>query len=39
MPINHDTTFVENMPRNVAVQFHDRVAEVVRPRGLPLPQG
>ncbi|GAB3089593.1 AMP-dependent synthetase/ligase [Nocardioides zeae] len=25
MPINHDATFLEHMPRNVAVQFFDRV--------------
>lgn len=26
MPINHDTSFLEHMPQNVAVQFLDRVA-------------
>jgi long-chain acyl-CoA synthetase len=26
MPVNHDTTFVDNLPQNVAVQFLDRVA-------------
>ncbi len=27
MPINHDASFVETMPRNVAVQFLDRVKQ------------
>lgn len=26
MPINHDASFIDHMPRNVAVQFLDRVA-------------
>ncbi len=26
MPVNHDTSFVDNLPQNMAVQFLDRVA-------------
>lgn len=39
MPINHDTTFVENLPRNVAVQFHDRVAKSSAHEAYRYPKG
>ena len=38
MPINHDSSFVDNLTQNVAVQFLDRVAASAE-RGLPLPRG
>ncbi len=39
MPINHDTTFVERMPRNVAVQFLDRVEKSSAHEAYRYPKG
>ncbi|EON24357.1 MULTISPECIES: AMP-dependent synthetase/ligase [Nocardioides] len=39
MPIHHDTTFVDKMPRNVAVQFHDRVAKSPTSEAFRYPKG
>jgi long-chain acyl-CoA synthetase len=39
MPINHDTTFVERLPRNVAVQFLDRVKKSSAHEAYRFPQG
>ncbi len=39
MPVNYDTTFVDHLAPNVAIQFLDRVAKSPEHRGLPLPEG
>ena len=39
MPINHDTTFVDNLKPSMAVMFYDRVAKNAAQRGVPLPGG
>ncbi|PUA80411.1 AMP-dependent synthetase/ligase [Nocardioides currus] len=39
MPINHDTSFVDRLPRNVAVQFHDRVEKSSAHEAYRYPQG
>ena len=36
MPLNHDTSFLDHLAPNVAVQFLDRVAETPDRRGLPV---
>jgi long-chain acyl-CoA synthetase len=39
MPINHDTTFLERMPRNCAVQFLDRVEQSADREAFRFPRG
>ncbi len=39
MPINHDTSFLQNMPANVAVQFRDRVAATPEREAFRFPRG
>ncbi|WP_193609127.1 AMP-dependent synthetase/ligase [Nocardioides lijunqiniae] len=39
MPVNHDTTFVDNLPQNVAVQFLDRVAASPGSEAFRYPRG
>lgn len=39
MPINHDTSFLETMPPNVAVQFFDRVAASPDREAFRFPRG
>lgn len=39
MPINHDTSFLEHMPQNVAVQFLDRVEASGDHEAFRFPQG
>ncbi|WP_134741851.1 AMP-dependent synthetase/ligase [Nocardioides sp. 503] len=39
MPVNHDTTFVDNLPQNVAVQFLDRVASSPGSEAFRYPRG
>jgi long-chain acyl-CoA synthetase len=39
MPINHDASFVERMPRNVAVQFLDRVKQSPDREAYRFPRG
>ncbi len=39
MPITHDTSFVDNMPRNVAVQFLDRVQKSSQREAFRYPSG
>ncbi|GAA5148653.1 long-chain fatty acid--CoA ligase [Nocardioides marinquilinus] len=39
MPVNHDTTFVDNLPQNVAVQFLDRVAVSPDAEAFRFPRG
>jgi long-chain acyl-CoA synthetase len=39
MPVNHDTTFVDNLPQNMAVQFLDRVAASPQSEAFRYPVG
>jgi long-chain acyl-CoA synthetase len=39
MPINHDPSFIDNLPANVAVQFLDRVAASPDKEAFRFPQG
>ncbi|KAA1426209.1 AMP-dependent synthetase/ligase [Nocardioides antri] len=39
MPINHDTSFLEHMPQNVAAQFLDRVATSGSKEAFRFPRG
>ena len=39
MPINHDTNFLQNLPRNCAVQFLDRVEQSANREAFRFPRG
>ncbi len=39
MPVNHDTSFVDHLPQNVAVQFLDRVAISPNAEAFRFPRG
>ncbi|GAA4693642.1 AMP-dependent synthetase/ligase [Nocardioides nanhaiensis] len=39
MPVNHDTTFVDNLTQNVAVLFHERVASSPQSEAYRYPRG
>ena len=39
MPVNHDTSFVDNLPQNVAVLFWDRVTESQDHEAFRYPRG
>ncbi len=39
MPITHDTSFLEHMPQNVAIQFLDRVADSGSREAFRFPRG
>ncbi len=38
MPVNYDTSFVDHLAPNVAVQFLDRVAKTPTPRPTATPR-
>jgi long-chain acyl-CoA synthetase len=39
MPVNHDSSFVDNLPQNMAVQFLDRVAKSPESEAFRYPRG
>ncbi len=39
MPINHDTSFLQNLPKNCAVQFLDRVEQSANREAFRFPRG
>ncbi|WP_278259399.1 AMP-binding protein [Nocardioides convexus] len=39
MPINHDTNFLQNLPKNCAVQFLDRVEQSASREAFRFPRG
>ena len=39
MPVNHDSSFVDRLPQNVAVQFLDRVAKSPDAEAYRYPRG